>query len=278
MSNHQKPSYYAIIPAYVRYADIEPNAKLLYGEITALCESEGYCWATNEYFADLYNVKIRVVQNWLKSLKQIGAIKIDSPSNLQADSQRKIWLSDDCKKMFTERKKMQGGVQKNASTPINSNTTSENPPISPIGDSPPPPKKRMKKSEASITRKSRVWTTESQHNHLLKKANHDASLVDSWYERLEFWKVDKGLEGGNDFKAIGKWVIQAVEEDKNKNPKKIISNDKIEARKQWAKKNEWTAPGGSGQSHPGAYVIISGGQTQTYRYDVDSDFWKERGL
>lgn len=32
----ETPNYYAIIPAEVRYASIPGNAKLLYGEISAL--------------------------------------------------------------------------------------------------------------------------------------------------------------------------------------------------------------------------------------------------
>ncbi|MGL9767144.1 helix-turn-helix domain-containing protein [Enterococcus sp. DIV0806c] len=67
--------YYAIIPANVRYDDsLIPSAKLLYGEITALCNEKGYCWASNEYFANQYKVSKPTIQNWLKSLEEKGYI------------------------------------------------------------------------------------------------------------------------------------------------------------------------------------------------------------
>ena len=69
----EKKSYYAIIPANVRYdADLTPNAKLLYGEITALCNEKGYCWATNDYFAKLYNVSRVSISNWISALVKKG--------------------------------------------------------------------------------------------------------------------------------------------------------------------------------------------------------------
>ena len=75
MEQEQTKSYYAIIPANVRYdKDLNPNAKLLYGEITALCNEKGFCWATNEYFAELYDVSKTSISKWISLLVQKGYI------------------------------------------------------------------------------------------------------------------------------------------------------------------------------------------------------------
>ena len=72
-----KPAYYANIPATVRYDKrLTPNAKLLYGEITALCNQEGYCWAMNAYFADLYGVSKTSISAWIGNLKEAGHITV----------------------------------------------------------------------------------------------------------------------------------------------------------------------------------------------------------
>ena len=71
----EKPNYYAILPAEVRYSKaLTPNAKLLYAEITALCNMNGKCTASTQYFCRLYEVSRGAVQNWLKMLDDNGYI------------------------------------------------------------------------------------------------------------------------------------------------------------------------------------------------------------
>lgn len=72
----EAPSYYAIIPANVRYDKrLNANAKLLYGEITALASKTGQCWAGDTYFSELYDVSQRTIQRWLLDLEKAGYIK-----------------------------------------------------------------------------------------------------------------------------------------------------------------------------------------------------------
>ena len=72
----EKPNYYSYIPAHVRYADITPNAKLLYAEITALLQMNGVCFASNQYFSKLYNKNKVTISRWISELKRNGFIKI----------------------------------------------------------------------------------------------------------------------------------------------------------------------------------------------------------
>ncbi|MBQ9607831.1 MAG: helix-turn-helix domain-containing protein [Lachnospiraceae bacterium] len=72
-----KPNYYAIIPADIRYdKSLKDKAKFLYAEITALCNKDGYCFASNKYFADLYGVRKETISRLLNELKNRGYIEI----------------------------------------------------------------------------------------------------------------------------------------------------------------------------------------------------------
>lgn len=74
--DERTPGYYAIIPASVRYDDSIPaNAKLLYGEISALLTVDGFCFASNQYFADLYSVTIKSISRLISILEQAGYIR-----------------------------------------------------------------------------------------------------------------------------------------------------------------------------------------------------------
>lgn len=53
----ETPNFYAIIPADIRYSkELSMFQKLLYAEITALTQKDWYCWASNSYFAELYDM------------------------------------------------------------------------------------------------------------------------------------------------------------------------------------------------------------------------------
>jgi hypothetical protein len=72
-----EPGYYAIIPANVRYdGDLIPLARLLYGEITALCNQSGFCWAENKYFAELYGKHEKTISKWISQLEKNGYITV----------------------------------------------------------------------------------------------------------------------------------------------------------------------------------------------------------
>ncbi len=73
-----QPNYFGIIPAKVRYDKrLNPNAKLLFCEITALSNQKGFCYATNAYFAELYNCSPRSISAWFAQLQEYEYIRIE---------------------------------------------------------------------------------------------------------------------------------------------------------------------------------------------------------
>ncbi|AUJ73372.1 DNA replication protein DnaD [Staphylococcus epidermidis] len=73
---NEQPNYYSIIPAHVRYdKELKPMEVIMYGELTALSNKYGYSYASNNYFAELYNVHKKTVSTWISNLKEKGYIE-----------------------------------------------------------------------------------------------------------------------------------------------------------------------------------------------------------
>ena len=73
----EKPSYYAIIPAVVRYdTRLSASEKLMYGELTCLTNKLGYCYASNSYFSKLYDKDTSTISRWVNHLEECGYITI----------------------------------------------------------------------------------------------------------------------------------------------------------------------------------------------------------
>ena len=88
-----KPNYYAVIPAEIRYdQNLKANEKLMYGEIAALSNKTGECWANNNYFAELYGVSNKTVSTWIHSLIACGYIETELEYKGKEISGRKIKL------------------------------------------------------------------------------------------------------------------------------------------------------------------------------------------
>ena len=96
MNEDNKVNYYAIIPATIRYSkELKPAEKLLYGEITALTNIKGYCYASNRYFANLYNVTIHTVSQWISHLEKLQYVTIEMiRDNNKVIKERRIYIND----------------------------------------------------------------------------------------------------------------------------------------------------------------------------------------
>ena len=116
----EQPNYYAILSAEVRYDNrLKANVKLLFAEITALCNMNAECFASNKYFADLYGKSKTSISVWISELVKYGYIKVHYTYKVGTKEILNRYISI-----------LKGGIQENLNTPYKktskSNTTSIN--------------------------------------------------------------------------------------------------------------------------------------------------------
>ena len=91
-----RAGYYSIIPSKILYnKELKANEKLLYAMITSLACKKGYCFATNNYFAEELGVHPKTVSSWISDLRDKNYIKVEMvrKENKQI-IKRKIYIND----------------------------------------------------------------------------------------------------------------------------------------------------------------------------------------
>ncbi|AMD94564.1 helix-turn-helix domain-containing protein [Leptotrichia sp. oral taxon 847] len=127
----EKPNYYGILPANVRYdKELKPMEKILFTEISSLTSKEGYCYAKNSYFAELYDVHKNTVGNWINNLVKRGYLKsvIIYEKGTKNIQERRLYITTPTNKKIdtpinekidTYQSKDLEGINEKIDTPIN---------------------------------------------------------------------------------------------------------------------------------------------------------------
>ena len=217
----QQKAYYAIMPAEVRYdKDLPPNAKLLYGEITALCNDKGYCWATNQYFADLYKVSKITVSRWISTLNKKGYISIDTlyREGTKELIGRHIYIVNTPINKNVNRyiKNDLEGVNKIVNTPINKNVKENNTSINNTFNN----KKDVYTHKHKYGEYQHVLLTDKEHTHLVELYG---SSLDEHIKILDEYIETSGKNYKNHSLVLQKWVHDEWTKRNKNNPVKLDS-------------------------------------------------------
>ena len=85
---------WAILPAMVRYDKSLPaNAKLIYAEIAAKINEDGFCFCHNAWFSERLGIKRDTVSTLVKRLEAADYIRIDVDVARVNKDRRRIYLT-----------------------------------------------------------------------------------------------------------------------------------------------------------------------------------------
>lgn len=114
----EMPSYYSILTADIRYdTKLSWFEKVLFSEISALTNKTGECWASNKYFAEVFDQSERTITRSISTLKELGYVQLKLEFDGKAITKRTIVIAKP--------------LDNNVSTPIDKNVY---PPIDKNGE------------------------------------------------------------------------------------------------------------------------------------------------
>ncbi len=211
---NQKVGYYSIIPTRILFNNkLKANVKLLYAFITSLTNKEGYCYASNSYLGNKFNVDPKTISNWLKELRTFNYIVIELVRNdKQEIIQRKIYINDvpytsnnGYPYPLNNGEGIHQKIEDNNIITNNINTLTQQ-------------KKIFNKN---------VFLYEYEYESLVQE--YGIEKTKKCIDELSLYKNSKGVQYVSDYDTIKRWVILRVNELEKKETNNKKTNQRIKS-------------------------------------------------
>ncbi|MGL5896468.1 MAG: helix-turn-helix domain-containing protein [Lactococcus lactis] len=132
-SKFEGVNYYVVIHAQVLHDNrLTPLARLIYGELSALANIQGFAWISNRKMASKYRVSIKTISRNISKLQELGYIKSELiyKDEKKEVEQRNIYIEPLDKNVNSVPSKMSKGYGQNSlegmDKKVKDNNTSNN--------------------------------------------------------------------------------------------------------------------------------------------------------
>jgi hypothetical protein len=222
---NESPSYWSILTAEVRYSDkLTDFEKVLFSDITALTNKNGYCTASNAYFSRVFNKSQRSITRSITHLIENKFLKGEYIFDEQNKEiiERRLFIA--CHSMSRGiDKNVQGGIDKFVHRGIDKNVQDNN--INNInninmnkreGETSSPNARTIEKFKKPLLQDIKTYMAEySEERKKDIDITNEAEMLFNYYE-ANGWRVGKNKM--KDWKAsVRTWVIRSTSDYKKGN-------------------------------------------------------------
>jgi hypothetical protein len=118
------PSYYTIIPSYIRYnKNLSYFEMILYSEIVALSNKFGFSFASNSYFAKVFNKSSKSISRSINKMVELKLLRAEIDK--EGGNTRKLYINlyenNDLLMEETKHNQKEDPIDKNVHTSIDKN-------------------------------------------------------------------------------------------------------------------------------------------------------------
>ncbi|MCR4790713.1 MAG: helix-turn-helix domain-containing protein [Treponemataceae bacterium] len=199
---------FIIVPDFViQDTSIPEGEKLLFGEIASNSLEKGFCWFSNKYLMQRFNIGERTASRWVNDLKHKGYINVvvQHRNNSKEIEERQIRVNTSQKLlndyMKWYRQKRQQGIDNFGIPPIAINGAGNN-------------KQENNKDLINLKDISNVFLSQAEYQSLIDEFGKEK--FETGINAYSNWKHKVNAHPKSDFDSLKKWLSKALNQYKGR--------------------------------------------------------------